>query len=91
MTKTWAKRIKRIEAMLETRAPPRVVFRYGFVKHLPEDTAGGRHVVAVKSEATSLSNVQKCDFEEHFGPSPESGELGFNVYLSLKGAPEEST
>jgi hypothetical protein len=77
--------------MLETRAPPRVVFRYGFVKRLPEDTAAGRHVVAVKSEATSLSNVQKCDFEEHFGPAPDSGELGFNVYLSSQEEKEEST
>jgi hypothetical protein len=84
MTRTLAKRIQKLESILQTRALPPVVFRYGPVKRLPNDRCGERHVVVSKSEPTALPSVERCEFEEQFGPAPNCHELTFNVYLSLE-------
>jgi hypothetical protein len=96
MTRTWAKRIQRLESILQNPERLQVVFRYGDVRYLPPGTVGERHVAIAKSEPTSLANVQRCEFEERVGPAPEArDELSFTVYLSVEDeacqrAPESS-
>jgi hypothetical protein len=84
MSNALAKRIQRLESILQTRAVPQVVFRFGCIKLLPNDLAGVRHVVVSKSEPTALPNVERCEFEERLGPAPIGPELVFDVYLSLE-------
>jgi hypothetical protein len=82
MSNALAKRIQRLESILQTRAVPQVVVRYGSIKRLPSHTPGERHVVVLKSEPTALPNVERCEFEERSGPSPVAPELIFDVYLN---------
>jgi hypothetical protein len=84
MTRTLAKRIQKLESILQARALPPVVFRYGSVKRLQNDPSRERHVVVSKSEPTALPNVERCEFEERSGPAPAGHELSFDVYLSLE-------
>jgi hypothetical protein len=91
MTRTWAKRIQRLESILQTRLLPPVVFRYGSVRRLPSDPPGERHVVVSKNERTALPNVERCEFEERMGPAPACDELSFNVHLSLEDENEGSS
>lgn len=84
MSRSLAKRIQRLEAILQVRARPQVIFRYGSVKRLPIDLSGERHVVVSKSEPTVLPNVERCEFEEWVGPAPAGPEINFNVFLSLE-------
>jgi hypothetical protein len=44
--------ISRLERLEATAAGRTVVYRYGFLKALPNDFAGARHVVIVKREST---------------------------------------
>ena len=96
MKKTWEKRIRNLESTLYSRARPPMVFRYGYVRHLPQGTGGERHVTLAKSEPVALPNVERCEFEERVGPAPEAhDELSFTVYLSVEDeacqrAPESS-
>ena len=92
MSRTWAKRIRRLKARLLARALPRTaLFRYGYVKCLPNDSSGERHVVVSKTEPTALANVERCEFEERVGPAPACAELNFIVHLSLEDETESST
>jgi hypothetical protein len=84
MTRTWAKRIRRLESILQARALPSVIFRYGSVKHLPSDASGERHIVVLNREPTALPNVERCEFEERMGPAPAAHQLTFHVYLSVE-------
>jgi hypothetical protein len=83
MTKSMANRIRKIASILQASAPPSVVLRYGSLKRLPNDASGERHIVASNVDPTLLPNVQRCEFEERFGPAPAGQELSFDVYLSL--------
>jgi hypothetical protein len=97
MTRTWAKRIRRLESILQNPGRVPAVFRYGDVHYLPPGTVGERHVAIAKSEPTSVAYVQRCEFEERIGPAPEApDELSFTVYLSVEDeacqrAPAESS
>jgi hypothetical protein len=85
MTRTWAKRIQRLESILQNTGRPPVVFRHGYVRYLRPGTGGERHIAIAKNEPTSLPHVQRCDFEERIGPAPEArAEFGFTVYLSAE-------
>jgi hypothetical protein len=84
MTKTWAKRIQKLESILRTRMHSPVVFRYGSVKRLPSDPSGERHVAVSSSEPTALAHVERCEFEERLGPAPARDEPTFHVYLTLE-------
>jgi hypothetical protein len=84
MSKTLAKRILRLESILQVRGVPAPVFRYGPVQRLPNDASGERRVVVLKSEPTAIPNVERCEFEERAGPAPAGGEFSFNVYVSLE-------
>ena len=97
MTRTWAKRIQKLESILQNPERLPVVFRYGDVRYLPPGTVGARHIAVAKSEPTTLANVQRCELEERVGPAPEAhDELSFTVYLSVEDeacqrAPAESS
>jgi hypothetical protein len=85
MTKAWAKRIQRLESILQNPRLPPAVFRYGYVRYLPQGTDGERTIAIAKSEPTALPNVERCEFEEHLGPAPEAHDgLTFTVYLRVK-------
>jgi hypothetical protein len=85
MTRTWAKRIRRLESILQNPGRPPVVFRYGYVRYLPQGIEGKRSISIAKSEPTALAYVQRCEFEERVGPAPEARDgFSFTVYLSAE-------
>ena len=85
MTRTWAKRIRRLESILQNPGRPPVIFRYGYVRYLPQEIEGERTIAIAKSEPTGLPDVQRCEFEERVGPAPEARVgLCFTVYLSVE-------
>ncbi len=76
-----ARRLKRLETRVAT-VPP-AVFRYGWLKLLPGDFVGDRHVAIVKREATNAPNVEWCEFEERVGPGPtRPSDIGPALYLT---------
>jgi hypothetical protein len=85
MTRTWAKRIQRLESILQNSGRAPVVFHYGYVRYLPPGTGDERHMAIVKREPTALANVEHCEFEEQLGPAPAAHhDLSFAVYLSAE-------
>jgi hypothetical protein len=74
-------RLERLEARTEARTP--ALFRSGWLKPLPKDQAGDRHVVIIKREPTGSPNFEWCEFEERPGPAPPVYEDPcFTVYLT---------
>src|ERR1700683_968989 len=69
MNNVLAKRIRKLESILQARALPPAVFRHGSVQRLPNDTSGERHVAVSRNELTALANVERCEFEERDGPA----------------------
>ena len=59
-------RLKRLEVVVEPTKPQ--LFRSGYLKTLPADYVGERHVVIVKREPSG--NGEWCEFEERPGPAP---------------------
>ena len=55
--------------------------RYGWLKHLPADFTGERHVAIIKREPTNRPNIEWCEFEERMGPPPNSDEGSFCIYM----------
>src|ERR1700686_4760860 len=67
MKTTLLRRLQKLEARTETETLPFV--RYGWVKMLPQEFSGERHVVIVKREPTGSARAQWCEFEERAGPA----------------------
>lgn len=44
MTRTWVKRIRRLESILQNHGRPPVIFRYGYVRYLPQGIEGERTI-----------------------------------------------
>jgi hypothetical protein len=61
-------RVERLEVVAEPKKPQR--FRSGYLKTLPADYVGERHVVIVKREPAGAPNGEWCEFEERPGPVP---------------------
>ena len=62
-------RLERLEVRVEPKKPQ--LFRSGYLKTLPADYVGERHVVIVKREpAGAPGNFEWCEFEERPGPAP---------------------
>ena len=59
-------RLEKLEVRVEPKKPP--LFRSGYLKTLPTDYVGERHVVIVKREPSG--NGEWCEFEERPGPAP---------------------
>jgi hypothetical protein len=62
-------RLERLEVRVEPKKPQAI--RSGYLKTLPADYVGERHVVVLKREPTGApGNVEWCEFEERPGPAP---------------------
>ncbi len=62
-------RLERLEVRVEPKKPQ--LFRSGYLKTLPADYVGERHVVIVKREpAGAPGKGEWCEFEERPGPAP---------------------
>ena len=62
-------RLERLEVVVEPKKPQR--FRSGYLKKLPADYVGERHVAIVKREPSgALGKGEWCEFEERPGPAP---------------------
>jgi hypothetical protein len=59
-------RLERLEVRVGPKKPQ--LFRSGYLKTLPADYVGERHVVIVKREPSG--NGEWCEFEERPGPAP---------------------
>src|ERR1700692_1175437 len=65
-------RLERLEVRVEPKKPK--LFRSGYLKTLPADYVGERHVVIVKREPSGASNGEWCEFEERPEPAPLGSE-----------------
>ena len=73
MRTTLRSRLERLEAVAVTKKP--LLFRSGYLKTLPADYVGERHVVIVKREPSGgPGNVEWCEFEERPGPAPPDAQ-----------------
>ena len=73
-------RLERLEAMTALSKP--LIFRYGWLKPLPRDFEGERHVVIVEKHLTDSPGIEWCEFEERPGPAPAGlADGGCTVYL----------
>ena len=62
-------RLERLKVVVEPKKPQ--LIRSGYLKTLPTDYVGERHVVIVKREPAGASgNSEWCEFEERPGPAP---------------------
>jgi hypothetical protein len=62
-------RLERLEVVVAAKKPQ--LFRSGYLKTLPTDYVGERHVVVVKREpAGAPGTFEWCEFEERPGPAP---------------------
>ena len=61
-------RLERLEVTAEPKKPQ--LFRSGYLKTLPADYVGERHVVIVKREPAEAPGNEWCEFEERPGPAP---------------------
>jgi hypothetical protein len=79
------KRLKRLEEVQATEDLPPVEFQVGFVKKLPAEYTGDRHLVTVGRDPNGLYH-----WEERPGPEPNKGKRNsvppFRVVLA---SPEE--
>src|SRR5260370_22505048 len=61
--------LERLEVRVEPKKPH--FFRSGYLKTLPADYVGERHVVIVKREPSGATGQDEwCEFEERPGPAP---------------------
>ena len=68
MKRTLLSRLERLESAPATGKPQ--FFRYGWLRALPADCAGERHVALVSREPTINPLVEWCVFEERPGVGP---------------------
>jgi hypothetical protein len=71
-------RLERLEVVAEPKKPQ--LIRSGYLKTLPKDYVGERHVVIVKREPGASGNFEWCEFEER--PDRRSGGgLYHDIYI----------
>ena len=69
MRATLRSRLERLEVGVEAKKPQPI--RSGYLKTLPKDYIGERHVVILKREpAGATGDFEWCEFEERPGPAP---------------------
>jgi hypothetical protein len=81
MSSALKRRLNLLEIRVATVAAP-VIFRYGWLRRLPKDFIGEKHVVIVSREPTQSSNIEWCRFEERPGPASHGGDRSFTVYCA---------
>jgi hypothetical protein len=75
-------RLSLLEAKLGPITNP-ITYHYGWVRPLPKDYVGERHVVTVKVSPTGSPYLKWCEFEERPGPAPrDEDDPSFVVYLN---------
>ena len=83
-------RLARLENRPEMNKP--AAMRYGWLKPLPADFTGERHVAIIKQEATDRPNIEWCQFEERMGPPPPNSDDGsFYIYMDAGQQPGGAT
>ena len=75
------RRLEVLEARMATVVAP-IFFRYGWLRRLPKDFIGERHIITTKTETTCSPHVVWCEFEERPGPKPPGDDRSFTVYLT---------
>ena len=81
MSSRLLERVKQLEQRQELAKPS--IFQSGWLKPLPEDYVGERHVVIVKRERTASPCIEWCRFEERPGAAPpDLNDSNFTVYLT---------
>jgi hypothetical protein len=70
MRKSILTRLERLEVRPEASRP--LLLRYGWLRVLPNDYTGERHIVIVKREPARSPNAEWCEFEER--PGRAAGE-----------------
>lgn len=73
-------RLAKLELTMPAGAPP--IFRYGWLRQLPKDFKGERHVVSIETTPMNSSDFEWCEFEERPGSAPLVGDRSFTVYLT---------
>jgi hypothetical protein len=81
MTGDLLRRLEVLEARMAPVVAP-VFFRYGWLRGLPKDFTGERHVVSIKTTPTNSPNFEWCEFEERSGPAPRGDDHSFTVFLT---------
>jgi len=85
-----AKRLRRLEDRFgQASGPRRMVVQYGYLKRLPDDYTGPRHVVTVRQiPPEELSPAERTDnwfeWEERPGPEPASNAAGPNDEIVVR-------
>ncbi len=75
-------RLSLLEAKLAPITNP-ATYHYGWLKPLPKDYVGERHIVTVKVSPTASPHLKWCEFEERPGLAPRADvDPSFTVYLS---------
>ena len=77
MRPTVLQRLGKLEAHAQAARPTRV--RYEWIKSLPLDFEGARHLVIVNRQATGSPNIEWYECEERAGEEPKCGETSINV------------
>ena len=74
----WS-RLEKLEVGAERKKPQ--LIRCGYLKTLPTDYVGERHVVIVKREPSGKG--EWCEFEERSGPAPVDAheDDGITIYI----------
>ena len=72
-------RLEKLEVAVEREKPQ--LIRCGYLKTLPTDYVGERHVVIVKREPSGKG--EWCEFEERHGPAPVDAQEddGITIYI----------
>src|SRR5262249_22952483 len=82
MMRSLLNRISELERHLRASRP--FIMRYGWLKRLPDDFVGERHIMMIKCEPTDETNKFWEEYEERPGPPPlgETDDGAFTVYLT---------
>jgi hypothetical protein len=82
MKNALQQRLSLLEAKLTPITNP-ITYHYGWVRPLPKDYVGERHVVTVKVSPGGSPYLKWCEFEERPGPAPRAeDDPSFVVYLN---------
>lgn len=81
MTSELLRRLEVLEARMAPVMAP-VLFRYGWLRGLPKEFVGDRHIVTIKTIPTNSPNFEWCEFEERPGPAPILEDRSFTVCLT---------
>ena len=74
-------RLKKLNAAFAPN-PPRPAFRCGWLKKLPTEFTGERHVAVVRRPPANSPSREPWEFEERAGRGPVDGWHGFTVFLT---------